>query len=357
MAHHRSPSERLPTGEPHRIRDVCAVGSVNPQTESCEVHLRPTCRSESWSGALGWPARGDPPALPRVPRTDLRLEVGVVVDGETDDSRGLLARRTHRIVRCASSPSPRTRPVPGPGRRVAGRAGAVLIAPRRPRARARLVPPAIHLAAHPGRRRAASGDIVGLYRERLPRHPLRTDLWPRHADGRLPGRTPTRAPADTTWRYWAGNASVTRGTADRVGGYDEAFRAYGWEDVDWGRRLHLLGIPVVLEPALETTHRLSAVTAASRVERAYFSGAARRQFVAKHGLSELAPRRPDSSWTRAVALVAPGAHGSRAVARLARRMPWRRAAGAGGSRARRPARRGRERGGLPPRSVDDPTAV
>ena len=214
---------------------------------------------------------------------------------------------------------------------------------------------AVHLAAHRAPT-AGAGASWGRTGTSSPTPPTPA-TYGRPADGAFPdGRLPR--PADTTWRYWAGNASVTRGTADRVGGYDEAFRAYGWEDVDWGRRLHLLGIPVVLEPALETTHRLSAVTAASRVERAYFSGAARRQFVAKHGLSELAPRRPDSSWTRAVALVARALTESRA----------RRAARAADAVARvLPARvahvlvallvEGASEAGYRHGSVDDPTAV
>ena len=162
---------------------------------------------------------------------------------------------------------------------------------------------ALHLAAHAGADTRPLG-VVGLYQNVFPDTPY-ARAYGRPADARF-REDAYRAPADTTWRYWAGNVSVTRDTADRVGPYDEGFRAYGWEDVDWGHRLHLLGVPVVLEPGLETTHRLSAVTAASRVERAWFYGAARRAFVAKHGRTELAPRPPDSVWTRAVALTARG---------------------------------------------------
>ena len=165
---------------------------------------------------------------------------------------------------------------------------------------------ALHLAAHAGADTRPLG-VVGLYQNVFPDTPY-ARAYGRPADARF-REDAYRAPADTTWRYWAGNVSVTRDTADRVGPYDEGFRAYGWEDVDWGHRLHLLGVPVVLEPGLETTHRLSAVTAASRVERAWFSGAARRAFVAKHGRTELAPRPPDSVWTRGGRPDRPRAHG------------------------------------------------
>jgi GT2 family glycosyltransferase len=180
-----------------------------------------------------------------------------------------------------------------------------------------------HLRVHAGRAVGA----VGLYRNVFPDTPYAV-TYGRTADERFREEAYAVRP-DRTWRYWAGNVSVTREVADRVGGYDESFRAYGWEDVDWGHRLHLLGIPVLLEPALETTHRLSAVTARSRVERSFYSGAARRQFVAKHGLLELAPQPATSAWGIAVRLVAVvlterGARRAGAVAdRVAGRLPAR----------------------------------
>ncbi|HET6968038.1 MAG TPA: glycosyltransferase family A protein [Ornithinibacter sp.] len=280
-----------------------------------------------------------------------RFEVVVVIDGDIDDSAGLLAERTSTVpVQVVTFPENR-------GRSAALNAG---IATARGRVLVRCdddLEPApdfvrLHVAAHDGREHG----VVGLYRNVFP-DTAYARVYGRPADGSFRDAA-YRDPADATWRYWAGNASVTRETADRVGGYDEAFRAYGWEDVDWGHRLHLLGVPVVLEPALETTHRLSAVTARSRVERAFFSGAARRQFVAKHGLSELAPRPPDSAWTRAVALVARGLTESRA----------RRAGGWADAVARvlppRVARRlvallveGASEAGYRRGSVTDPTAV
>ncbi|MFQ6173022.1 glycosyltransferase family 2 protein [Oryzobacter sp. R7] len=225
------------------------------------------------------------------------LEVVVVVDGDVDDTTGAVASRASTVpVRVITFPENR-------GRSAALNAG---VAAARGRVVIRcdddLEPGATFVGAHV----AAHGDgvvgVVGLYRNVFPDTPY-ARAYGRTADERFRDAAYATA-ADTTWRYWAGNVSVTRETAERVGPYDEAFRAYGWEDVDWGYRLHLLGVPVVLEPRLETTHRLSAVTARSRVERAFFSGAARRQFVAKHGVRWLEPTRPTTPWQAAVRLVA-----------------------------------------------------
>ena len=67
-----------------------------------------------------------------------------------------------------------------------------------------------------------------------------------------------------------------------MGPYDPDYRAYGWEDVDYGYRLHALGIPVRLVREAETVHHAAAVTTALRMTRAFHAGAARRLFDAKH---------------------------------------------------------------------------
>jgi GT2 family glycosyltransferase len=224
------------------------------------------------------------------------LEVVVVVDGDVDDTTGAVASRTSTFpVRVITFEENR-------GRSAALNAG---IAAARGRVVIRcdddLEPGPTFVSGHVAAHADGEAGVVGLYRNVFPDTPY-ARAYGRTADERFrEGAYAT--PADTTWRYWAGNVSVTRETAARVGPYDEAFRAYGWEDVDWGHRLHLLGVPVVLRPELETTHRLSAVTARSRVERAFFSGAARRQFVAKHGAHWLEPQRPRSPWTVVVRVV------------------------------------------------------
>lgn len=224
------------------------------------------------------------------------LEVVVVVDGDVDGTTPAVRARPGRVpVRVITFEENRGRSAALNAGIAAARGRVVIRCDDDLEPGPRFV--SGHVAAH------ADGDVgvVGLYRNVFPDTPY-ARAYGRRADERF-REAAYATPADTTWRYWAGNVSVTRETAARVGPYDEAFRAYGWEDVDWGHRLHLLGVPVLLRPGLETTHRLSAVTARSRVERAFFSGAARRQFVAKHGVRWLEPRAPRSPWTVAVRLV------------------------------------------------------
>ena len=221
------------------------------------------------------------------------FEVVVVVDGDTDGSVPFLTGRPSSVpVRTIAFPENRGRSAAlNAGLEAA--TGRVLI-----RCDDDLEPAPGYVGAHVTAHAGMPVGAVGLYRNVFPDTPYAV-AYGRTADERFRAQA-YRVTAARTWRYWAGNVSVTRDTAERVGPYDERFRAYGWEDVDWGYRLHLLGVPVVLDPALETTHRLSAVTARSRVERAFFSGAARQQFVAKHGQADLAPHAPRTAWGVAV---------------------------------------------------------
>lgn len=109
---------------------------------------------------------------------------------------------------------------------------------------------------------------------------------------------------DHAWRHWGANVSARAEDHRRVGDYDEGYSRYGWEDVDWGYRLHLLGRPIVVEPALQADHHVAAVTTAIRATRAYLSGRSMRRFERKHGLHLGAAQPPRSAWTRAVAALA-----------------------------------------------------
>lgn len=164
-----------------------------------------------------------------------------------------------------------------------------------------------HVRAHAGKR----AGVVGLYR----------NVYPDTAYARIYGRDWDRrfrqeayqVRADQLWRYWAGNVSVTRETWEEVGPYDTSFRAYGWEDVDWGYRLMSAGIPIMLDPALETEHRIAATTTGSRTQRAFYSGAARNRFERKHG-SVVAAGTPTSTWDRLASGIARGLDERRAAA-------------------------------------------
>ena len=88
--------------------------------------------------------------------------------------------------------------------------------------------------------------------------------------------------ADERWRLWAANCSITRETWEEIGPYSSAYRAYGWEDVDYGYRLHAAGIPVGLVDGATAEHHGPARSAAARTVKAYEAGAARATFLARH---------------------------------------------------------------------------
>ncbi len=155
-----------------------------------------------------------------------------------------------------------------------------------------------HVAAHEGR----DVGVVGLPRNVLPVTPY-TKVYGSGADLRFRDEA-YRVPPELRWRYWAGNVSVSRATYERVGEYDPRYRAYGWEDVDFGYRLFEAGIPIELVPELETTHHMAAVTTRIRADRAFHSGAARRTFESIHGMVLPSPDRPlPGAWNRAVRAV------------------------------------------------------
>ncbi|QHF22012.1 glycosyltransferase [Rathayibacter sp. VKM Ac-2762] len=159
-------------------------------------------------------------------------------------------------------------------------------------------------AAHVGAHRDAVVGVVGLC----------PDVDPGTAYSRAYGRPAGErfrrgayaAGPDASWRYWGGNVSVTRATYDRVGGYSTDYREYGWEDVDWGYRLHRLGVPVRIEPGAEALHHGASVSAAVRSRRAFLSGAARRTFERLHPeqVREAVPAA--GAWDAAVRLLARG---------------------------------------------------
>jgi len=44
------------------------------------------------------------------------------------------------------------------------------------------------------------------------------------------------------WLYWNGNSSISAEYFERTGGYDPAYRLYGWEDVDMGYEVAQHGV-------------------------------------------------------------------------------------------------------------------
>ena len=223
-------------------------------------------------------------------------EAIVVVDGDVDGSSDVVDRAAHDL------PVRRITFDANQGRSAALNAG---FADSRGQVLVRcdddLVPRPDYLSRHAAHHAEREVGVVGLY----------LNVYPETTYARVYGRGwderfregAYQAPSDDGWRYWAGNVSVTRDVWKRVGPYDTSFRAYGWEDVDWGYRLAQSGTPIVLDPGLETEHRIAATTTAMRLQRAFYSGAARKRFEQKHATS-IGSGVPSNTWEQVAAGVA-----------------------------------------------------
>ncbi len=218
-------------------------------------------------------------------------EVVVVIDGAVDESAQVIAQHAGRLpVRCIEFESNRGRSA-ALNAGFAEATGDILV-----RCDDDLVPSPTYVSHHVNAHGGPRVGAIGLYRNVYPENAY-ARAYGRHWDVRFRQQA-YATPSDQRWRYWAGNVSVSRETWEEVGPYDTSFRSYGWEDVDWGFRLHRLGVPVVLEPELETVHLIAATTTVTRSQRAFYSGAARRHFEEKHDIrpSESSP----GAWTSAV---------------------------------------------------------
>lgn len=152
-----------------------------------------------------------------------------------------------------------------------------------------LAPSPDYIESHVARQDSGPQGTIGLYKNVFPGTPYATAYG---IDSDLSfTRTALSTSSDMCWRYWAGNVSIPREIWQEVGPYDTKFRTYGWEDVDYGYRIHAAGYPVVIAPELTTLHHVAAVTTKIRVLRALHSGAARETFVAAHG-PEVLPVSP-----------------------------------------------------------------
>ncbi|WP_341854304.1 glycosyltransferase [Brachybacterium sp. GPGPB12] len=134
-----------------------------------------------------------------------------------------------------------------------------------------LLPAVDYVAAHVSAHQDGPGGVIGLYLNEYSTTPY-AEVYGKDADQRF-RRDAYNSASAVTWRYWAGNCSITREIWEAVGPYDSEYRLYGWEDVDYGYRIHAAGFEVHLAPELETPHRVAAVTTAVRSRRASHSGA------------------------------------------------------------------------------------
>ncbi len=250
-------------------------------------------------------------------QTHPAVEVLVVLDGDIDDSEAVVRAWRERLdVRPVVLPENRGRSA-ALNAGFAEARGEVLL-----RCDDDLEPGPEHAARHVAHHGSDTPvGVIGLCPNVFPDTPYAA-AYGRSRDVRF-ATAAYAMPPSSRWRLWGANVSVTRTTWERVGGYDERFRAYGWEDVDWGYRAHLAGIPILVDPGLAATHHGAAPTTLLRARRAFHSGAARRAFEAKHGTDALgstdAAGGSHGAWgllVRGVAATS-GARGVDALARAA----------------------------------------
>lgn len=230
------------------------------------------------------PTRGGAARLPRLfdslAAQDARgFEVVVVIDGDIDGSAGVIARAAESVpFELRSIVFAENR-----GRVAALNAGADA-------ARGRILircDDDLRLAPHHVRRHVELHDaheapcgVIGLCRNVFGESDY---AWAYGRESDLAFRRAAyAAPASEQWRYWGANVSVRRDVHERVGGYDARYRRYGWEDVDFGYRLHAAGLPVEIVPELEAEH-YGPGNLEQRALRALHSGASRRVFIEIHG--------------------------------------------------------------------------
>ena len=264
---------------------------------------QPTPTGPAKEAAVVVPSRGGAQRLPRLIRAFAAqqdappYEVHVVLDGDVDGSAAVLERlrADHPSVDLSWTVFPENR-----GRAAALNAGTAATTGRIVvRCDDDLEPGPHYVRDHVRAHDGGDGGAIGLPRNVLPSTAYQrvygdaADL--RHAQEAY------ALPADQVWRHWAGNVSLPRTLLEQLGGYDEAYRRYGWEDVDLGYRLHAAGYPVRFVRELETPHHAAAVTTYTKARRALHSGASRQQFIQAHGAAPLGgDRAPGGLWGLAV---------------------------------------------------------
>ena len=74
--------------------------------------------------------------------------------------------------------------------------------------------------------------VIGIYLNQFPDTPY-SRVYGNYRDQKFREAAYQVAP-EKRWIYWAGNVSMSKKLFDEIGGYDPAYRLYGWEDVDMG---------------------------------------------------------------------------------------------------------------------------
>ena len=253
------------------------------------------------------PTRGGATRLPVLldalrAQTEANFEVIIVLDGDVDGSRAVLeAEHSRGELEIAIIEFAENR-----GRTAALNAGFE-------RARGRVYircdddfePKSDYVERHVAAHLDQSCGVIGVAQNIFGEHAdtAYARLYAKDADAKF-HETAYATPPESTWKFWAGNVSVDAETYAKIGPYDPDYRAYGWEDVDWGYRLHEAGYPIIIDPRLSTPHHLAAVTTHIRARRAYQSAAARHLFEQKHPEAMADYHLPWSPWNMAVRVIA-----------------------------------------------------
>jgi GT2 family glycosyltransferase len=219
------------------------------------------------------------------------LEVAVVLDGSTDGSTRMLATRRDPFPLTWIDQRHR-------GAAAARNAGvACTTAPVVLFLDDDVVPEpqcvARHLAHHGRDRVAVVGDCPIVLPDRPRPHDLSSWGWWVDFNHRRARSAQRRTHRDVC----AGNLSIARADLVAVGGFDEAFDGYGFEDWELGVRLLAAGIEVVVEPAA-VAHHHRRHTPGTLLAHARSEGRAEVRFARRHPelLSTLRlPHLPDGA--------------------------------------------------------------
>ncbi|MFV0463458.1 MAG: glycosyltransferase family 2 protein [Nostocoides sp.] len=154
---------------------------------------------------------------------------------------------------------------------------------------------AAHVAAHDGR----TNGVIGFCADVLPDSPY-ADAYGRPRIARMRAITAELSETAQAWRLWGGNVSVPRRLWEQIGPYDAAFTGYGWEDAEWGYRLHREGVPIVAVEGAEADHLAASTSVRTRATRAFDSAGARRIFTSLHPEAATDDEPPSSLWNTSV---------------------------------------------------------
>lgn len=136
-----------------------------------------------------------------------------------------------------------------------------------------------HLSAH-----ASHDGPVAVQGRLMPDTELPTTVWGEYEDRRfvkihqLASKMPQDAPYNC---FLTGNVSVSRVALEQVGGFDESFTGYGFEDYDLGRRLRRRGVPLLYAQEAVAYHRSEPLTLGQLCRKRYAAGRSAALLISK----------------------------------------------------------------------------